>query len=372
MAAVLHSVLSGEHTVADIMKATGLTRPAAETVVDDLIQTGWVETANSPAKPQPLGRPASYFRLSSTAGNVLAIDLGAHHISAMVLTHAGETIARAETEIHENAPAEERLALAETLITRILPQSPNRILIAGIASPGVISDGTVSYFGGHGMPGWKGINLEKHFSNFLSTKVVVAGDCALGAQGESWRGVAKGKRDVLYVLAGRRTGAANVIDGRVHAGHAGAAGLVGELPALRWRELEDESFAAHIYGSKPLLRTEFFPLAAQGDPQALKAVAEYAEALSLGINAMILATAPETVVIGGRFAQYAPLFIPLLKKRIEQYCPFPPEVLASQLDGEEILLGAARFALNTLADRITDRVNNSDYFPAPTVESLWN
>ena len=332
---------SKPYTMAQLATKAGITRPAIEAVITDLTTLEWLEPTDAPSQ-RSIGRPATYFRLKPSTTSILALDIGAHHISAMRATYSGDILAE------DSVPIDEQ-----------------------VASPGVIDNNTVAYFGGRGMPGWQGLNLADSLGPSLNTRVISLGDCALGARGESWKGAAANISDVLYILAGQRTGAASVIDGRIHAGYGGSAGLIGELPKLRWREIEEETFSSTLYPDGQPARDTLFSLAKSGDTTALRAVQEYADLLTLGIEAMILATAPECVVIGGRFASHADLFLPRLIERCAQVCPFPPTITASTLGGREVILGAIRYAMDTVTDRLSEMITNSDRFPHASPDSLW-
>lgn len=360
---------SGPHTMAELAAKAGVTRPAIEAVIADLTALEWLEPTDAPSQ-RAIGRPAAYFRLKPSTTSILALDIGAHHISAMRATYSGDILAEDSMPIDEQVPASQRLRVAARL-ARDLTAHAHKPLVCAVASPGIVDNNTVTYFGGRGMPGWQGLNLADSLGPSLNTRVISSGDCALGARGESWKGAAANVSDVLYILAGQRTGAASVIDGRVHAGHAGSAGLIGEFPELKWRELEEETFASALYPDGQPVRDALFPLAAGGDTTALRAVQEYADRLALGIDAMILATAPECVVIGGRFAAHADLFLPRLIERSAQVCPFPPKITASTLGGREVILGAIRYAIDAITDRLGEMVRNSDRFPHASPDSLW-
>jgi predicted NBD/HSP70 family sugar kinase len=135
----------------------------------------------------------------------------------------------------------------------------------------------------------------------------------LGAQAELARGAAHGLRDVVYILCGVRTsaagivdgrvhrgvnGAAGIVDGRVHRGVNGAAGIVGEMPELRWIELNEQYGAGVLPEPRPS-RERIFELAREGDLAAVAATTEFADLLATGASAMVLALDPELVVIGG-------------------------------------------------------------------------
>lgn len=360
---------SKPYTMAKLATKAGITRPAIEAVITDLTTLEWLEPTDAPSQ-RSIGRPATYFRLKPSTTSILALDIGAHHISAMRATYSGDILAEDSVPIDEQAPASQRLHVAAGLARNLATHS-YKPLVCAVASPGVIDNNTVAYFGGRGMPGWQGLNLADSLGPSLNTRVISLGDCALGARGESWKGAAANVSDVLYILAGQRTGAASVIDGRIHAGYGGSAGLIGELPELRWREIEEETFSSTLYPDGQPARDTLFSLAKSGDTAALRAVQEYADLLALGIDAMILATAPECVVIGGRFASHADLFLPRLIERCTQVCPFPPTITVSTLGGREVILGAIRYAMDAVTDRLSEMIRNSDRFPHASPDSLW-
>lgn len=376
MLLVLHHCLAQPRTLSEIAQLCGITRPAAEAVVSDLVDFHWISETNSPDGVVSAGRPASFYQLSASAGHVLSIDIGAHHISAITADLAGNILVELHVEVPEELPADLRLQRAIEIAESVLKQTDcGETLTCTVASPGVLHEGKVAYFGGEGMPGWQGIQLDKSISEALQVRVETAGDCALGARGESWLGAAAEHKNVVFILAGMRTGAASVIDGRVHQGFQGAAGLIGELPQLRWRSLEEETFASKIYGDnegKPVpTRETIFELARRGNQQAIEASKVYGETLGLGVAAMILAIAPESVVIGGQFSPHVELFLPSLTESLAKTCPFLPPITASKLGARAVVLGGVRHALDCVFDQLNDRVINAEYFPTALAESLW-
>lgn len=372
MSAALKRCIDGPRTLADIAAATGVTRVAAEAVVSDLVELGWLEeVAVTPAAPR-LGRPAAHIGLHSALGQVLSIDIGAHHATAMTADLSGAILAAERIELAEDLIAPDRLDASIGLGRRVLARNPGLpVWTCTLASPGVVHEGVVAYFGGEGMPGWKGVRLDEEVGAALGTRVRSAGDCALGARGESWRGAAAAFDDVVYILAGRRTGAASVINHRVHEGLFGAAGLIGELPQLRWRELEEEVFADALYEGASPTREDLIRAARRSDSRALRALDEYAEVLALGAAAMILALAPQCLVVGGQYSADADLFLPRLTEALDRLCPFAPEVVVSTLGADAVVQGGIRLALDDILDRLDAIVQGADFFPAATPESLW-
>ncbi len=360
-------------TVANIAKQIGVTRPAAESIMADLVKLGWVESVAAPEGIIVIGRPATYYKISSHAGHVLSLDIGAHHVSALTADLSGNILAENTEDLAENTPAKTRLEAALSVSKKTLQETEcGKTWICVTGSPGIQYQGKVAYFGGKGMPDWQGLQLDQLISKELKVKVTTVGDCALGARGESWVGAASKYNEVVFILAGIRTGAASVLEGRVRTGSRGAAGLIGEIPQLRWRELEAESFASGVYSpDRPPNREELFQQARKGDQLALSGAKKYGEILGLGTASMIAVIDPECVVLGGQFCRYADLFLPQMEQTIKELCPFAPPIAVSTLGRRSVALGGIRYALDGVFDQINMHTLNSDYFPATDLEKFW-
>src|SRR5947209_10021109 len=82
--ATLRSAHGGPTTIAALAAATSLSRTAAESVVLDLVELGWLtEDGQSGQSGQSrhsghsgVGRPARHYRLRAEAGALLGIDVG--------------------------------------------------------------------------------------------------------------------------------------------------------------------------------------------------------------------------------------------------------------------------------------------------------
>ncbi|MFP3381345.1 ROK family protein, partial [Bacillus sp. SIMBA_069] len=76
------------------------------------------------------------------------------------------------------------------------------------------------------------------------------------------------------------------------------AGIVGEIPELRWADLNEKYGSAVLANPRPS-REQIFESARAGDPAAVEAVREFADDLATGAAALTLAIDPELLVIGG-------------------------------------------------------------------------
>ncbi|MCI7305168.1 MAG: ROK family protein [Trueperella sp.] len=359
-----NELLCGPLSISAVAANIGVSRRAAENVVADLAALGWL-TQVTP--DNSLGRPAMRWAVNPRTVVVLGLDVGAHHCTAIVADFHGDFLGERTEELDAGMPANERIRAAVAVGRKAMEQAgvaPEELTLCAVASPGVINDGTVTYFGGTGMPGWQGTNIAAEVSAQLGRTTIVAGDCALGALGESWLGAASGHSDVLYVLSGERTGAAAIIDGRIHRGYLGGAGLIGELEAIRWKDIEAETFISHHYATHPGSRSKVFEAAYAGDGPALAAVEEFADALCLGSAAMVLALGPSHLVIGGKYSAYSDLFLDRFVANLARWCPIMPDVSISALGPRAICLGAIRLGIDHLNETLTTTARSSEVFPS--------
>ena len=180
-------------------------------------------------------------------------------------------------------------------------------------------------------------------------------DCKLAALAETWRGVARYAKDVVFLLAGLRTGAGLIIDGKLHRGFANWSGEIGALPAAGWLRAP-----AHLHNwlarnGRPDVSDEFesvFFAARGGDREAVRAVRGYVRDLAVGASALVLTLDPELVVIGGGFSRSADVMVEPLRRELDRWCLRTPEIRISAFADEGVALGAVRLALEQVESAV--------------------
>jgi predicted NBD/HSP70 family sugar kinase len=364
---MLRELMAQPRSLSALAASSGLSRTAVDAVIADLVELGWVASGarDVPAGP---GRPATVFHVRGGAGHLASVDIGANHAYAIVTDLLGDELAHAQARLDESTPAAERLAAVFALLDSALATAGvarDDLWVIAVGSPGAISaSGVVTFFGGDGMPGWVGLDLRAAFGAEYDAAVIVEGDVPLGAHAELARGAATGLRDVVYILCGVRTSAAAIVDGRVHRGVHGAAGIVGELPQLRWLDL-NEHYGTDVLPDPRPSREQIFDLARAGDPAALAATTEFADFLATGASAMVLALDPELVVIGGGSSPAADVFLPRFTETLGRICPIPPRVAASTLGSEAVAIGGLRLASALVDAALEAAVQDAAEFPSP-------
>lgn len=336
-------------TVSELAARTGLSRPSVDIMVQSLIADGWV-TVIEPTS-SIVGRPARRFQFNASAGHVLGIDVGGHKILALLADLDGTVIHTTRRQIKPDAVPEVRLAalqstIADSLGAADLSAEDLWEITVGVTGP-VDATGRTALFSP--LPGWTSVDPVGHLGALYRCPIHVENDCKLAALAERWRGVAQDANDIVYLLAGMRTGAGLIIDGTLRRGYGGAAGEIGALRAVKW--LTAPSHLENCPGVPPTVSTDdkaawVFNAAREGDIRAIRAVRRYTRDLAVGAAALVLALDPQVVVLGGGFSRSADLIVDALRRELESLCLRVPDVRASTLGDESVALGALRLGLD--------------------------
>lgn len=356
--AVVHTLRGGQpQTLTELARGTGLSRPSTEDVVRELLGQGWLEEV--PPTAGMMGRPARRYRFRADAGWVLGVDIGGHKVLALVADLDGQVRHSARLPVSVGAGRVERLAVVDATVAECLAGAGLTgadVWAATVATTGLV-DAAGRVVLSVAVPEWTGVDLAAHLGRLVNGMVLVENDSRLAALAEAWRGVARYARDVVYLLAGIRTGTGLIINGQLHRGFAQAAGEIGALPELGWIRAPEHlrSWTGAPAGTDPDdLAGYVFAAAREGDRQALSIVRRYARDLALGAAALVLALDPQLVVLGGGFSRSADVLLEPLRREIDKRCIRTPEVLTSTLGDESVALGAIKLALEQLEQHIFD------------------
>ncbi|MDT0446426.1 ROK family protein [Streptomyces johnsoniae] len=358
-AAVLRALRAADScSLTDLARATGLSRPTLDVVLEGLAEAGLVAESGAAgaAEGRRPGRPARRFRFRAEAGRLLGIEIGARRLSAVLADLAGHRLGSVAREVPTRATAETRLAGVRAVAAELLAQcevDTGTLRAVGVGSPGiVVADGSVGLC--TALPGWTGLPLGERLAAAFGCPVLVENDANAAVLAERWVGAATGADNVVMVLAGLSPGAGSLIDGRLHRGHGGAAGEIGALHLLGRQATPERLLSTSGEPLDPLDEqavARVFAAARGGDRRAGAAVGRFVERLVHDVAALVLALDPELVVIGGWAAGLDGLVDPL-RHELERYCLRTPRVVASALGGAAVATGALRLALDRVEEEL--------------------
>jgi glucokinase-like ROK family protein len=334
---------------ASLAALTGLNKTTVSSLVQQLIDAGFVLEMGT-GKIEDTGRPGIFLQLNPAAGCIIGAEIGVDYISVIVTDFAVRVVHRH----HETTgPTHEKQAIIERALAAISDaveaardHSPN-ILGLGLGVPGLVdvASGTLLF-----APNlkWRDVPLRTILEEQFTFPVFVDNEANMAALGESYFGVARGARTVLYVSAGVGLGGGIVLDSRIMPGAAGFVGEVGHMtmdPAGIpcncgnngcWETLVSQSalfrrvrdsvhhgkqttLTEKTGGDLTLLTVPMIAQAAQeGDTVALKAHEETAISLGMGLANLVNALNPEIVVFGGILSVASHILMPLIEQEISR------------------------------------------------------
>src|SRR5579883_2848968 len=211
--------------------------------------------------------------------------------------------------------------------------------------------------------------------------VVADNEVRLALLAERWRGAAVEIDDALYVQIGVGIGGGVLFGGEVYRGASGAAGEIGYLPLFEKEEpggglgpFEHAAggtafarLARRAAAARPSALLELaggdqdaidaetvFAAAAAGDEAATEVLEELLDRLARGIAAAVIVLNPATLIVGGGVSRAGERLREPLDRRIRTLVPAPPRVILSRLGDEAVALGAVRFALQEVEQRLFD------------------
>lgn len=365
---------TGPFTAGDAVDATGLTRSTAIDAIDALIDIGLLhELPNARAAGQyRKGRPSRRFELDASAASVIGIDAGAARLNATLADLRGIPLVRRIVDLPSEDAAVRRAAIVET-VERLREQSAGSPLLAicvGVPAP-VDGDGVSPP---HRNDFWRRMNPDLRSALAPFAPVVrVENDATLAAVAEGAQGAAVGCTDFITLLSGDRFGSGVVLGGRVL---RGAHGGVGEMNALahvvdigvadglgrrlqKWaRERVQQGDVPHghpLAGSDPdaITGRTVFELAEAGDPWADDLIRRGGALLARVVGMLASLFDPARVVISGASAGASERLIAVARDLVSHEVDVPaPEIVASQLGGEVVAVGAVAAALEAARESV--------------------
>ena len=374
-AAVLQAVRdAGSARLADVVRATGLSRPTVTAAVSTLIRDGWVEETEAPEDDSPrMGRPAKVVRFRADAAHVVGVDVGPHKVYCAVADLAGNVVVQERRDVAEPASHAGLLEHVESTVSLVLDRAGverSAIAAVGVGTPGIVDERRGAIVQAPSVPGWAALELGRTLQRTIACPVYVENDVNLAVVAERANGSWDEADDMVLVQWGARVGAAVLLQGRLHRGANGAAGEIGFI------DLEEQPQGTQADGLGPLeavtgtaqiLRrarelgdrtshdaVAVLHAAAAGDPLALQVLDEAAAEFARGLAPFLTAIDPALVVIGGGITLAGDAILAAVRRHLEQRALVVPRLELSSLGDDAVALGAVRLALDHAERQLLD------------------
>ncbi len=306
---------------------------------------------------------------------VIALDLGGTKLAGAIFERD------AAMPVKRVLPLEGRGGTAvgqlmREMVLELLSARPKRVNIrgVGISVPGIAYRRTGRVWAPN-IPGWHNYPLRGEIASVLRRSGVAActveidNDRACSILGESWKGVAQGCGNAIFLAVGTGIGAGVLVDGMVLRGAKDIAGSIGWLALdrpFRPAYVGCGCFEYHASGDglakvgrKLAGRASFarkrasnahdlFRSYGNGNPLARKVISQAVEFWGMAVANLVSLFNPDMIVFGGGVFGPAKQFLPQIraeaKKWAQPIAMKQVKLCASKLGPDAALYGAARLA----------------------------
>ncbi|WP_030694256.1 ROK family transcriptional regulator [Streptomyces globisporus] len=325
---------AGETTRAAVAARVGLTRPAVSSLVEQLLDLGLLVESGKTFSGQA-GRPGTVLKPADTGPAGLGIEINVDYVTVCVVDLTGtDRVRRTEHLDNRDAEAADVLARAARIAADALDAAAERHLVpagAGLALPGLLSDGTVRQAPNLG---WNEIPVEALFGEALTAlrpgtaglPVTSDNEANMAALAELWFGELGDLRTFLHLTGEIGVGGAIVVHGELLRGAHGFAGEIGHLvvdaegPRCRCGSrgcLEQYAGQTALLASAGATGVQDLARRAEaGEPRALAALADAGRMLGRALSGAVNLLDPEAVVLGGIYPHLMPWLAPAVVEEL--------------------------------------------------------
>jgi glucokinase len=311
-------------------------------------------------------------------GQAVGVDVGGTKILAVRIARDGEILARNDAA----TPAEDQEATLVEMVAALRAIVTPEVLAVGVGAAGMVdvANGLLRYAPNLA---WRDVAIAERMRAELGVPCQLDNDANAAAYAEFRFGAGRGYRHVLLVTVGTGIGGGIISDGRLFRGANGFAAEIGHVVvepggpvcgcgnAGCWEQvasgstigrlgrevaLEDPSSAiARLAGGDPEAVTGALVTRAalEGDPHAVRIVAQVGRRLGVGIAGLVNVLDPQVVVVGGGAIAAGELLLEPARAAYTEAVEGPRHrptvpIVAAQLGPDAGAVGAAALALEEL------------------------
>ena len=348
---------NGNMSRADLSRHLNMSFPAISSNAKGLLEANYILEVG--IGDNTIGRKSTLLAFNAERGYIIGVDLGRFRIRMMLADLLGNEVVSTEIINSANTPGagKNSITLIREQVTDILKKSgksKDDILCIVIGIPGIIKDG-MSYLAPY---------TEKYYEKDLigtlqdtfEADVILENCVNLGVIGEQWKGAGYSHKDITYIAYGIGLGAAHIVDGKLYTGKNGAAGEIGFMVTDPVNVGNKYDEVGSLEESLSISKIEQYLKSGNFDDEIIKLIRNYQDggdmyarvmideiAMNFGIMLVNIVAIlnPEVIIIaGGLGYNLGKLFLEKWMQILENQVPFVPELVLSELNHTETMLGA--------------------------------
>lgn len=317
---------------------------------------------------------------------VIGLDLGGTKLAGAIFTPKGRILRKSVVPLAGRQGRAVGQLIRQELMKLLAAARDKRANVSaiGISIPGISYSRTGKVWAPN-IPGWEDYPLRREILSAVQDKdirVVIDSDRACYILGETWRGVAKGCRNAIFLAVGTGIGAGILIDGRILRGAHDIAGAIGWLALDRpfrreyvgcgcfeyhasgegLAKVAKELLTRHpgkpagrgckvtrLQGYKGLTARDVFAAYHRSDSVARQVIAQAVEFWGMAVANLVSLFNPEKIIFGGGVFGPAAQFLDNIYAEAQKWAqPISIQQVklqASKLGGDAGLYGAGCLAL---------------------------
>jgi len=314
--------------------------------------------------------------------SLLGIDLGGTKLAAALFNENGKILLRSKVNIGYRKGRDVGKLVTDQIIFMMTSaeKQGDKISSVGLSVPGISNSRTCTVWAPN-IPGWSDYPLLAEVKNITGeVPVAIDSDRACYVLGESWKGNAKGCKDVIFLSVGTGIGAGIMINGELLRGSHDIAGAIGWMALSRPFESKyTECGCFEYYASgegiakvtKSLITRDksytgvlkkktvdtidshdVFSAFENDDPLAVRVIRQCIEFWGMAAANLVSLFNPEKIIFGGGVFGPARKLIPQIRQEAIKWAQ-PVSITkvvfdTSGLEGDAGVYGAAYLALKNL------------------------
>ena len=336
---------------ADIKKITSLSASTVSSLVEELIENGYVTECGF-KKTKSCGRKPVMLKINGDGGYFLSLDIHKEHINFEMFTL--DYVLRNSFAVPFSAGTN----LANIIIQNLIDICKQyKILAITIGVPAVINPVNNTIISSTVLSSENAKDLYADISEaFKDISIFLKNNSGLIALAEKEFGTHKDNNNIVSIDINDGVGAGVLIDSCIYDGN-GVAGEFGHMSIdFMGKKCKCGGFGClELYASIPAIleQTQFTSLSELS--QHISKSADFtkletsAKALAFGINNIVNLLDPEVIVIGGKVTQLGDAFLNLVKKYYSAISFIKEKTIEfSSIKGNPVTMGAAKYSFDML------------------------
>jgi len=347
------SLIVKEKTISRAMLSTltNLSKSTVSSIVEELLSENIIREMGEGFSTKQGGRKPISLVFNPCAGYIVGIDIGASKSICVISDLSGKILAK---EVIQQANFEEYnylfhiIDIVKNMITKL--GIKDKLIGMGVGIPGItdIEKGIARF-----VPklNWVDYPISDLLANEFNLDVYIDNDVNMAVFGEKWLGIGKEYNNFVFISIGDGIGSGIIIDNKIYRGNNYTSGEIGYLILSR-DALKTETYTPDAYGYFESVASgsaiekrmgmsckDVFDKALHNDRDAISAVNEMTEYLSMGIANIISILSPQAIILGGGVAKAGLGLLLSIRKEVSRLTPVKSEIVLSELEDDAGVMG---------------------------------